>query len=64
MYGLSRSPILLVPKLDGSFWVGIDFWRVNTTLRFDAYPMPRVDELLERLGAVKYVSIFALTKGY
>lgn len=55
---------MFVPKPDRSTCVCIDFWRVNTMSKFDAYPMPRVNELLEKLGAVKYISTLALTKGY
>ncbi|KAL0176575.1 hypothetical protein M9458_028905, partial [Cirrhinus mrigala] len=31
---------------------------------FDGYPMPRVDELLDRLGRARYISTLDLTKGY
>lgn len=31
---------------------------------FDAYPLPRVDELIERLGKACFVSTLDLTKGY
>ncbi len=32
--------------------------------KFDAYPMPRVDELLDRLGVARFYSTLDLTKGY
>nr|XP_042705994.1 uncharacterized protein LOC122173677 [Chrysemys picta bellii] len=59
-----RSPIVLVPKPDGMTRFCIDFREVNAISRFDAYPMPRVDELLERLGGARYLSTIDLTKGY
>uniref|UniRef100_K7F0Q0 ribonuclease H n=1 Tax=Pelodiscus sinensis TaxID=13735 RepID=K7F0Q0_PELSI len=59
-----RSPIVLVPKPDGTMRFCIDFRKVNAISRFDAYPMPRVDELLERLGKARYLSTLDLTKGY
>ncbi|XP_075771602.1 uncharacterized protein LOC142823854 [Pelodiscus sinensis] len=59
-----RSPIVLVPKADGSTRFCIDFRKVNAISRFDAYPMPRVDELLERLGQAVYISTLDLSKGY
>ena len=44
------SPIVLVGKPDGSIRFCVDYRKVNDVSRFDAYPMPRVDELLDRLG--------------
>ncbi len=58
------SPIVLVPKTDGSVWFCVDYRRVNAVSKFDVYPMPRVDELLDRLGAARFYSTLDLTKGY
>ena len=33
-----------------------NFRGVNAISTFDAYPMPRVDELLERLGKAKFIT--------
>ncbi|XP_075779191.1 uncharacterized protein LOC142827431 [Pelodiscus sinensis] len=59
-----RSPIVLVPKRDGSVRFCIDFRKVNGISQFDAYPMPRVEELLEGLGRAKYITTLDLSKGY
>ena len=58
------SPIVIVPKPDGSLRFCNDFRKLNEISAFDAYPMPRVDELIERLGPARYVSTLDLTKGY
>ncbi len=58
------SPIVLVPKTDGSVRLCVDYRKVNAVSKFDAYPMPRVDELLDRLGAALFYSTLDLTKGY
>ena len=50
------SPIVLVPKPDGSFRFCNDFRRLNEVSEFDVYPMPRVDELIERLGPARYLT--------
>lgn len=58
------SPVVLVPKKDGSLRFCIDFRYINAISRFDPYPMPRIDELLERVGRGKFITTLDLCKGY
>uniref|UniRef100_A0A9J7WVP0 ribonuclease H n=1 Tax=Cyprinus carpio carpio TaxID=630221 RepID=A0A9J7WVP0_CYPCA len=58
------SPIVMVPKPDCTLRFCNDFRRLNEVSEFDGYPMPRVDELLERLGRARFISTLDLTKGY
>ncbi|KAL1277241.1 hypothetical protein QQF64_023914 [Cirrhinus molitorella] len=58
------SPIVMVPKPDGTLRFCNDFRRLHEVSEFDGYPMPRGDELLERLGRARYISTLDLTKGY
>lgn len=55
---------MLVPKPDGKTRVCLDFRRVNELSEFDAYPMPHVQGLIEKLGKATYLSTLDLTKGY
>ncbi|KAI2644391.1 Retrovirus-related Pol polyprotein from transposon 17.6 [Labeo rohita] len=47
------SPIVMVPKPDGTLRFCNDFRCLNQVSEFDGYPMPRVDELLECLGRAR-----------
>ncbi len=58
------SPIVMVPKPDGTLRFCNDFRRVNEVSEFDSYPMPRVAELIDRLGRARFISTLDLTKGY
>ncbi len=58
------SPIVMVPKPDGTLRFCNNFRRLNEVSEFDSYPMPRVDELLDRLGRARFISTLDLTKGY
>lgn len=58
------SPVVIVFKKDGSLRICIDFRKINSVSEFDAYPMPRIDDLLDRIGAAGYITTLDLCKGY
>ena len=58
------SPIILVCKRDGSTRFCIDYRKVNSVTRKDAYPLPRVDDILDTLGGSKWFSTLDLKSGY
>ena len=57
------SPIVLVAKKDGSTRFCIDYRKVNSVTRKDAYPLPRVDTLDTLVGLV-WFSTIDLKSGY
>ncbi|KYO19557.1 hypothetical protein Y1Q_0007488 [Alligator mississippiensis] len=59
-----RSPIVPVSKPDGSLRLCIDFRKLNALTMFDAFPMPYVSHLIERIGEARYISTLDLAKGY
>ncbi|PIK33460.1 hypothetical protein BSL78_29725 [Apostichopus japonicus] len=58
------SPILLVPKEDGSQRLCIDYRKVNSVTVTDSHPIPRLDDCIDRIGNSKFVSKYDLLKGY
>lgn len=59
------SPVVLVPKKDDpKLRFCVNFSKLNSVSAFDPYPMPRVDELIDRLGNAKFLTTLDLCKGY
>lgn len=58
------SPVVLLVKPDGSLRFCVDYRQLNKVSEFDSYPMPRVDDIFDRLGPARYITTLDLTKGY
>ncbi len=58
------SPIVLVRKKDGTIRFCVDYRKLNDVTNKDAYPLPRIDDILDALRGAKYFCSIDLASGY
>ena len=58
------SPCILDPKSDGIFRMCTDYRKVNNCTKTDTFPIPRIDDCIDKIGQSKFVSKFDLLKGF
>lgn len=58
------SPCLLVPKSDGSYRFCTDYRKVNNVTVMDSFPLPLIEDILDRVGNSKLITTLDLNKGY
>ncbi|GBG62811.1 hypothetical protein CBR_g32394 [Chara braunii] len=58
------SPILFVPKKAGTLRMCIDYRGLNAIIVKNREPLPRIDELLDRVQGCRYFSKIDLKSGY
>lgn len=64
-----NAPVIVVPKkLDASgekkWRVVIDYRKLNEQIPDDEYPLPRIDDTIDRLGRAKYFTTLDLASGF
>jgi len=58
------SPIVMVPKADGTLRLCTDFCKVNNCTVPDHFPLPRIEDLIHRVGKAKYLTKLDMTREY
>ena len=57
-------PIVVVQKKDEGVRICVDYRKLNGVTQGNAYPMPRIDNILDNLGQARFLSTLDLAKGY
>ena len=57
-------PVVLVNKKDGTVRFCVNYRRVNAASTAETYPLPRIDDIIDQIGRVQYLTTIDLMKGY
>ena len=55
---------MIVSKKEGSIWLCVNYRQLNAKTVRDAFPLPRIEDVLDVLGKAEYFSSLDLTYGY
>jgi hypothetical protein len=58
------SPALVVGKANGKFRLVVDYRKLNNVTKPDAYPLPKISDMLDALANCAYFSTLDLTSGF
>ena len=58
------SLCILVPKSNGTYRMCTDYRKVNSVTKTDSFPIPRIDDCIDKVGNSEYVTKFDLLKGF
>ena len=58
------APVVLVEKKNGELRICIDYRKLNSITKKDSFPMPRIDETLDKLHGKQFFTTLDLASGY
>jgi len=58
------SPVVILPKKNGKARYFVDYQRLDSITRKDAYPLPRMEDFLDSLGDAKVFTLLDCSAGY
>ena len=58
------SPVLLVQKKDGSYCMCVDYRALNKSTIQKCFPVPRIEDIFDKLQGASYFSRIDLKSGY
>ena len=63
-YSLYGAPIVFIRKKTGELHMMVDYRALNHQTKKDVYPLPRIDDLLDKLSRATCLSAIDLASGY
>ena len=61
---LYASQVVIVRKKTGDIWLCINYWKLNSIVVRDAFPLPRIDKALQAVYNCQWFTSFDLVQGY
>uniref|UniRef100_A0A1X7U5U6 Reverse transcriptase domain-containing protein n=1 Tax=Amphimedon queenslandica TaxID=400682 RepID=A0A1X7U5U6_AMPQE len=58
------SPMVIVRKKDNTLRLCVNYRKLNAEMEINAYPMPRIDDILDQIGQASYFTTLDLARGY
>ena len=58
------SPVVVIPKRDGTCRFCVDFRKINAILVKNGYPLPNIQDIFSHMGKSKYFTTLDLKSGY
>ncbi|XP_011881426.1 PREDICTED: uncharacterized protein LOC105569517 [Vollenhovia emeryi] len=58
------TPIVMIKKPNGTYRFCLDFRRLNSVSKKDAYPLPYMNAILDKLRSARYISTIDLSQAY
>jgi len=58
------TPIVMIKKPNGTYRFCLDFRKLNNVSKKDAYPLPYMNAILDKLRAARYISTIDLSQAY
>ena len=58
------SPVVVVPKKDGTHRLCIDYRKLNAVTEKDSHPLPNIRDIFDQLEGSSYFSLLDLVSGY
>ena len=60
----AQSIVIVTKKGSSDVRLCIDFRKVNQVEKLDSYPLPRIEDLIDKMAQAKYISTMDLSRGY